>query len=125
MESRYFIKPENVPPYSPKNHVGTENRRLVGPRNGAEKLEVILGTLQKGPGALPHAHPTMEQVCYILQGRARVEVAGYNREVGPGDCLFFPAGEPHLFAIISDEPVKMLVIYSPPYNEDPAKTVRT
>ncbi|MBI5580795.1 MAG: cupin domain-containing protein [Deltaproteobacteria bacterium] len=123
MENKYFIKPQEVPPYIPRNHVGTENRRLVGSQNGAEKLEVILGVLQKGPGALPHAHPGMEQVCYMLQGRAQVEVAGYKREIGPGECVFFPASEPHVFAVVSDEPVKLLVIYSPPYNESPAQAV--
>jgi quercetin dioxygenase-like cupin family protein len=124
MESRYFIKPEEIPAYSPKNHVGTENRRIVGPGNGAKNLEIVLGVLQKGPGALPHVHPGLEQACYILEGRARVEVAGYTREIGPGECCFFPAGEPHIFAVVSDEPVRVLVIYSPPYNENPAQAVR-
>jgi len=74
--------------------------------------------------ALPHVHPGLEQVCYILEGRARVEVAGYTREIGPGECCFFPAGEAHIFAVVSDEPVKVLVIYSPPYYENPAQAVR-
>lgn len=123
MESKYFIKPDEVAAYSPKNHVGTVNRRLVGPSNGAKNLEVVLGVLQKGPGALPHTHPDIEQVCYILEGRARVEVAGFTRELGPGECCFFPANEPHLLAVVSEEPVKLLVLYSPPYNENPAQSV--
>ena len=124
MESKYFVRPGEVPAYSPKNHVGTQNRRLVGRDNGAKNLEVVLGVLQKGPGALPHIHPGLEQVCYILEGKARVEVAGFTRVIGPGECCFFPAGEPHIFAVVSDEPVKVLVIYSPPYNENPAQAVR-
>lgn len=126
MESKYFIRPEEVPPYTPKNHVGTVNRRLIGPENvGARNLEVVLGVLEKGPGALPHVHPGLEQVCYMLEGRARVEVAGYRREIGPGECCFFPAGQSHLFVPISEEPVKVLVIYSPPYVENPAQAVRS
>ena len=124
MESKYFVRPEDVPAYGPENHVGTQNRRLVGPDNGAKNLEIVLGVLEKGPGALPHVHPGLEQVCYILEGRARVEVAGYTREIGPGECCFFPAGELHIFAVVSDEPVKVLVIYSPPYNENPAQAIR-
>jgi len=124
MESKYFIRPGELPAYSPKNHVGTQNRRLVGRDNGAKHLEVVLGVLQKGPGALPHVHPGLEQVCYILEGRARVEVAGFTREIGPGECCFFPAGEAHVFTVVSDEPVKVLVLYSPPYNENPAQAVR-
>lgn len=125
MESKYFIRPEEVSAYQPKNHVGTWNRRLVGPDNGAKNLEVILGVLEKGPGALPHVHPGLEQVCFVLEGRALVEVAGYKREIGPGECCFFPAGEPHVFAVVSEEPAKILVIYSPPYYENPDQAVRT
>jgi mannose-6-phosphate isomerase-like protein (cupin superfamily) len=125
METRYFVKVDEVPAYNPKNHVGTMNRRLIGPDNvGARNVEVVLGVIQKGPGALPHAHPNLEQVCYLLEGRARVEVAGYTREIGPGDCCFFPPGEPHRFAAVSEEPVKVLVIYSPPYLENSEKTSR-
>ena len=124
MESRYFVRPEDIPAYSPKNRVGTLNRRLIGPDNGAKNLEVVLGVLEKGPGALPHVHPGLEQVCYILEGRAHVEVAGFKREIGTGECCFFPAGEPHIFAVVSDEPVKVLVIYSPPYCENPRQAVR-
>jgi len=125
MEYRCFVRPDDVPAYSPDNHVGTLNRRLIGRDNvGAQNLEVILGVLQKGPGALPHAHPGIEQVCYMLEGYARVEVRGHTREIGPGECCFFPESEPHVFTVVSDEPVKVLVIYSPPYNEDPSKAVR-
>ena len=121
----YFVRPEDVPAYSPANHTGTVNRRLIGPETvGAEHLEVLLGTLEKGGAALPHAHPGMEQVCYMLAGRARAEVGGQSREIGPGECCFFPAGEEHVFTVVSDEPVRLLVIYSPPYGEDPTKVVR-
>ena len=30
----------------------------------------------------------------------------------------------HVFTVISDEPVKVLVIYSPPYEESPERVVR-
>ena len=121
----YFVRPEDVPAYSPANHTGTVDRRLIGPETvGARHLEVLLGTLEKGGAALPHAHPGIEQVCYLLAGRARAEVGGQSREIGPGECCFFPAGEEHVFTVVSDEPVRLLVIYSPPYAEDPTKVAR-
>jgi mannose-6-phosphate isomerase-like protein (cupin superfamily) len=123
--SRYFVRADEVPPYHPANHTGTVNRRLIGAENvGASKLEVVLGVVEKGKGALPHAHPGIEQVCYMLQGRARAEVGGEACELGPGDCCFFPADMPHVFTVVSDEPVRVLVIYSPPYAEHPARAVR-
>jgi quercetin dioxygenase-like cupin family protein len=118
---RYFVRPQDVPPYHPANHTGTVNRRLIGAGNvGASQVEVVLGIIEKGKGALPHSHPGIEQVCYLLEGRARAEVGGEVCELGPGDCCFFPPGVQHVFTVVSDEPVKVLVIYSPPYAEQPA-----
>src|SRR5438094_38009 len=51
-------------------------------------------------------------------GARRLEVGDdYVDEVGPGDTVFFPAGAPHVFTTISEAPVKVLVIYAPPYAE--------
>jgi quercetin dioxygenase-like cupin family protein len=122
MASRYVVRRDDSRPYSPANHEETVNRRLVGRENvGAQQLEVVLGVVTKGGGALKHSHPGIEQACYVLEGRARVEVGdGYVDEVGPGDTVFFPAGVPHVFTTVSDEPVRVLVIYAPPYAESGA-----
>ena len=123
--SRYFVRPEDVAPYHPANHTGTTNRRLIGAQNvGAKSVEVLLGVIEKGQGALQHSHPGIEQVCYILEGRARAGIGGETCELGPGECCFFPAGMPHTFTVVGETPVKLLVIYSPPYNEDPANVIR-
>jgi quercetin dioxygenase-like cupin family protein len=125
MAKRYFVRPSDVPSYSPANHSGTTNRRLIGPETvGAVNVEVVLGVIEKDEGAAPHAHPGMEQVCYLLEGRALAEVDGERCEMRPGDACFFPAGRMHRFTAISDEPVKVLVIYSPPYGESPERVIR-
>ena len=122
---RYFVRAGDVPGYHPANHVGTVNRRIIGRETvGAKQLEVVHGTIEKGKGALPHAHPGIEQVCYMLEGRARAEVGGETCELGPGDSCFFPPDLPHVFTVVSDEPVKVLVIYSPPYEESPDRVIR-
>lgn len=90
----------------------------------AAKIELVLGVIEKGMGALPHSHPGIEQVCYLLEGSALAEVGGQARELGPGDCCFFPAGERHTFTVTSDTPARLLVIYSPPYGETPANTIK-
>jgi mannose-6-phosphate isomerase-like protein (cupin superfamily) len=115
----YVVRRDSVKPYSPLNHENTVNRRLIGRENvGARQLEVVLGVVAERGGALKHSHPGIEQVCYVLEGRARVEVGDdYVDEVGPGDSVFFPAGVPHVFTTTSEEPVKVLVIYAPPYAE--------
>jgi hypothetical protein len=52
--SRYLVREKDVQGYSPANHHGTVNKRLVSQTNvGAQHMEVVLGTLEKGGGALP------------------------------------------------------------------------
>ena len=125
MSDKYFIGHDDVPSYHPANHTGTTNRRLIGRENvGARNVEVVHGTIEPGQGALPHAHPGIEQVCYMLEGRAIAEVDGVRREVGPGDTCYFPADTRHIFQVIGDKPAKLLVIYSPPYEENPERVIR-
>lgn len=121
----WFVKEAEIPGYSPANHTGTVNRRLISHESvGAEHVEVLLGTIEKGQGALPHAHPGIEQVCYLLSGSARAEMNGEAVDMVAGDCCFFPPDLPHVFTVTSDTPARVLVIYSPPYEESPARVVR-
>ena len=124
-KSKYLVQTDSVKPYTPANHTGTVNRRLIGPETvGAKQLEVILGVVETGKGALPHSHPGIEQVCYLLEGSARAEVNGEIMELAPGDCCFFPADAPHVFTVTSNEPAKLLVMYAPPYGESPQNAKR-
>ena len=122
--SRYRVRQSEVTPYSPANHTGTKNFRLIAPETvGAKGVEVLVGEIERGKGALPHAHPGIEQVCYLLEGTAAVEVAGEKFTMQAGDACFFPADAKHLF-IATTPKVKVMVIYAPPYGEDPKKVIR-
>jgi len=119
--SRYHIRQTDVTPYSPANHTGTRNFRLIGRDTvGATQLEMLIGEIERGQGALPHAHPGIEQVCYLLEGTAHVEVGGDKFELAPGEACFFPADTPHVFTATSAR-AKVMVIYAPPYEEDPTR----
>ena len=127
--SRYVVRASEAAPYHPANHTGTTNRRLIGRDTvGASHLEVLLGVIERDQGALPHAHPGIEQAGYVLAGRAVVEigegVAREVQEIGAGDACFFPAGVVHKLRVIGDEPLRILVIYSPPYEESADRVVR-
>jgi mannose-6-phosphate isomerase-like protein (cupin superfamily) len=116
---KYLVRQSEVKPYSPANHTGTKNFRLIGPETvGAKQLEVLVGEVEKGKGALPHLHTGIEQVCYLLEGTAHVEVGAEQFEMRPGEACFFPAGVKHVFTVTSER-VKVLVVYSPPYLERP------
>ncbi len=121
----WLVKEAQIPGYHPANHTGTLNRRLISQETvGAKHLEVLLGVIEKGKGALPHAHPGIEQVCYLLSGTARAQVNDEVADMVAGDCCFFPPDVPHVFTVTSEEPVRVLIIYSPPYEEAPERVVR-
>ena len=121
---KYLVRQSDVRPYSPANHTGTRNFRLIGPETvGAKQVEVLIGEIERGKGALPHAHPGIEQVCYLLEGEAHVEVAGEKFEMKAGDACFFPPEAMHLF-IVTSERARVMVIYSPPYGENPKNVIR-
>jgi quercetin dioxygenase-like cupin family protein len=122
-KSPYVIRAAEQESYSPANHTGTKNYRLVGPQvNGAKYMEIALGDIERHAGAPAHAHPDLEQAVYILEGEAIAGVDGVDHHVRPGDMMFFPAKVFHSIRVLTER-IKMLVIYSPPYGEDPAKVM--
>ena len=117
------IRPSEHQGYSPANHHGTTNVRLIGPHNGAKYMEVLLGEFVPGGNALAHAHPALEQAVYVLEGTALAGIDGVEHEVRAGDVMFFPEGVFHSLKVTSAK-VKLLVMYAPPYGEDPSKVTR-
>jgi len=125
MKSRYLVRQSEVTPYSPANHLGTRNFRMIGPETvGAKQVEMLIGEVERGKGGLPHAHPGIEQVCYLLEGEADVEVNdGKSAEkfhMKAGEACFFPAEAMHSF-FATTERAKVMVIYAPPYGESPER----
>jgi len=124
MSTKFVVRPEDVPSYSPANHEGTKNYRLVAPGvNGAKYMEIIHGDIARHAGAVAHAHPGMEQAVYVIEGEATAEIDGVRHHVSGGDLMFFPEGVFHDIQVISER-IKLLVIYSPPYGEAPEKVIR-
>lgn len=122
---KWIIRESDVQGYSPANHEGTVNKRLISPETvGSKHLEVLLGTIESQQGALPHAHPGIEQVVYMISGAADVELDGEKGSMQAGDCCFFPPDKKHIFTVTSKEPARIIVIYSPPYEENPERVIR-
>ena len=120
---RYVLRPDELDSYSPGGHTGTKNTRLVSAAlNGAQYMEVVLGEVEKGAGVSMHAHPGMEQAQYFIEGEAEVVIDGKVYQARAGDVCFFPAGVFHSVRVTSER-MKVLIIYSPPYAENPSKTI--
>jgi quercetin dioxygenase-like cupin family protein len=118
------IKAADLAAYSPANHTGTSNVRVIGPETvGATALEVLVGTIVKSHGAKPHAHPHLEQCAYMIEGTGESQAQGRVDVMGPGTWTYVPAGVFHSFRVTSDQPGRLLVVYAPPYGESPAHTI--
>ena len=119
------VRAADLAAYAPANHTGTSNVRVIGPETvGATALEVLVGTIVKSHGATPHAHPHLEQCAYMIEGTGESQAGGRVEAMGPGTWSYVPAGAFHSFRVTSDQPGRVLVVYAPPYGENPAHTIR-
>ena len=119
-----MVKAADLAAYAPANHTGTSNVRVIGPETvGATALEVLVGTIVKSHGAKPHAHPHLEQCAYMIEGTGESQAQGRTEAMGPGTWTYVPAGVFHSFRVTSDRPGRLLVVYAPPYGENPAHTI--
>ena len=118
------VRAADLAAYAPANHSGTSNVRVIGPETvGATALEVLVGTIVKSHGAKPHAHPHLEQCAYMIEGTGESGAEGRVEVLGTGTWSYVPAGAFHTFRVTSDQPGRVLVVYAPPYGENPAHTI--
>lgn len=63
-------------------------------------------------GTDPQQPHTEDEAYLVLRGRARIRVAGDDREVGPGSVVFVPARTEHRFHSITEE-LSVAVLFAP------------
>jgi mannose-6-phosphate isomerase-like protein (cupin superfamily) len=61
-----------------------------------------------------HTHVGAEEAFYVLSGEVEAWIDGVLRRAGPGCFLVVPRGVPHGLRRLSDDPVRMLTLISPP-----------
>ena len=112
---RFIIHLNEVLPYSPPGHSHTTNYRLLGAGTfGSDRLEVVLGQIESGGQAEPHAHEGIEQAIFVLEGKAAVEIEGKSEVVGPSDLIYFPQGVRHQITALPGQSLRFLIVYVPP-----------
>lgn len=60
-----------------------------------KQLMLVRANMEPGRCHPFHAHPTREELIYIISGRAEQWVGREHRVLGPGEMAFIPMGEPH------------------------------
>ncbi|MBN9415316.1 hypothetical protein ABS71_04110 [bacterium SCN 62-11] len=64
-------------------------------------------------GADPHLHHTTVETFYVVEGHPTIQVGEVRRAFGPGSTLVVPMGTTHGFWNETEQPVKVLITFSP------------
>lgn len=100
--------------YGPPGHTGTVNVRLTD-SDFCPGFEMVLGRLEPGAEAHRHSHDVEHQAMYVLKGSALVTLGdAAPRDCGPGTIVRIPPGLDHHVLNDCDEPLELLIVYSPP-----------
>jgi mannose-6-phosphate isomerase-like protein (cupin superfamily) len=75
--------------------------------------------LEPGQAQAPHGHEGSDKVYYVIEGRARFEIAAENKELGAGEAALAVAGERHGVANPGPDRLVLLVFMAPkPHHRD-------
>lgn len=80
------------------------------PIRPTERVTVIVQNYQPGGKHKLHKHEDVEQVYFILKGRARVRLGDEVFDVGEGDFVYIPRGMTHSTENIGDGELKIMLI---------------
>ena len=86
----------------------------------AEKLLLVRVHIPPGEAHQFHRHPAMEEIIYILEGRAEQWVGAEKRILGPGEMAHIPMDLVHGTYNPFPETLRFLAILSPAKFEGPA-----
>ena len=86
----------------------------------AKNLLLVRVRMPPGTGHAFHRHPAMEEIIYVISGRAEQWVDQVSRSLGPGDVAHIPRDVVHGTYNAGAEPLVFLAILSPALFEGPS-----
>lgn len=110
--SRDEVRIEDVPGRT--HHWYCEPQMIPG-----TQLLVVRGTFPPGSGHPFHHHPQMEEVLYVLRGRAEQWLEAERRFLEPGDAIHISPGVVHATYNAGEDTMEVLAILSPAGAEGP------
>lgn len=99
---------EDVPSEPVAAGEATAIQVLIGDREGPH-FSMRRFEMQPG-GSMPLHTNTVEHEQYVLSGRADVRIGDEVHRVEPGAVVFIPAGTPHDYQVVGDEPFAFLCL---------------
>ena len=104
---------EKQSPFTTKD--GSTIRSILDRTNApVEKQSLAEATMKPGQATERHYHKNSEELYFLLEGTALMEIDGDSRDVGPGDAILIPAGAWHQIAAKSS--LRFLCCCAPPYD---------
>jgi quercetin dioxygenase-like cupin family protein len=102
----FFSSAALVPTPFPQ-FAGLTARLLAG-----EHLMALFGHLEPGTTLPLHSHPH-EQITYVLEGAASLQIGDDERELGPGDGALVPGGVTHGIVRVGPDGCAIIEVYTP------------
>jgi quercetin dioxygenase-like cupin family protein len=92
---------------------------LLGPGAAAEAPLFMMKITEYMPGLAHdwHDHPR-DEIIFVLSGKGVTKLADGEREIVPGDMVFVPANVKHATYNPHVEPLRAIIILSPPDKPD-------
>ncbi|MGH3259396.1 MAG: cupin domain-containing protein [Streptosporangiaceae bacterium] len=81
-------------------------------------IHVMQERIASGWAERRHLHAAVEQLYFILEGTATVQLDDREETLGPGDAVHVPAATPHQVRNDSQGALELLVISSAPPRQD-------
>jgi mannose-6-phosphate isomerase-like protein (cupin superfamily) len=75
-------------------------------------------TLAPGQATERHYHGETEELYYLLEGTAEMEIEGETVRVGPGDAILIPPGAWHQITADEGSPLRFLCCCAPAYRHE-------
>ena len=103
-----------VEPFRTKD--GSEIRELLAHRNSCIRNQSLAeARIATGASTQEHYHARTEEIYYIVEGLARIRIGEEIRQVGPGDAIAIPPGQPHKIWNIGSGALRLLCCCAPAY----------
>lgn len=109
----FIIDERDAPTRDLRNGRGV-SLRLINATTGSQYLDFHVNVLRAGSGPGPnHYHSNAENIYYVLEGSAQVNIEGRRVIAGPGVAVWIPANEKHDVENVGEGDLRVIEIKVP------------
>jgi quercetin dioxygenase-like cupin family protein len=60
-----------------------------------------------------HVHHNQDETLHVMNGRFKVRIGDQEHTLDPGGFAYLPAGLPHAFLNLTDQPAELIIVFAP------------